>query len=57
MKEQGHIIGREVLELTVPDRANAMSVQNRVSEIVRQKLNPALDQIFSKISENGHTLT
>lgn len=47
---QKHIINREVLEFNVSERNRAQSIQNKVSEIVRLKLNPALDQLFSKIS-------
>ena len=47
---QKHIINREVLEFNVSDRAHAQSIQNKISEMVRGKLNPALDQLFSKMS-------
>jgi hypothetical protein len=47
---QKHIINREVLEFNVSERIRAQSIQNKVSEIVRLKLNPALDQLFSKMS-------
>ncbi|TNF40594.1 MAG: hypothetical protein EP310_08620 [Bacteroidetes bacterium] len=47
---QKHIINREVLEFTVSERNRAQSIQNKVSEIVRLKLNPSLDQLFSRIS-------
>ncbi|KAF0236155.1 MAG: hypothetical protein FD181_2970 [Prolixibacteraceae bacterium] len=50
---QKHIINSEVLEITVSDRGHAYSIQNKVSEIVREKLNPALDQLFSKTSGSG----
>ncbi len=47
---QKHIINREVLEFNVSERNRAQSIQNKVSEIVRLKLNPALDKLFSQIS-------
>lgn len=51
MNEQRHIIKKEVLELTVSDRAHALPIQNKASEVVKYKLNPALDALFSKISK------
>lgn len=56
MNEQKHIIGREVLEITVPTRQIGMSVQNRLSEITRQKLNPALNKVFAKLSSGEQTI-
>ena len=50
MNEQKHIINKDVLELTVPDRAHALPIQNKASEVVKYKLNPALDKLFWKIS-------
>lgn len=50
MNGQKHIIHREVLELTVPGRERALPIQNKASEIVKNKLNPALNALFSGIS-------
>jgi hypothetical protein len=47
---QKHIINRQVLELTIPERSRAQSIQNKTSEIVKYKLQPALDNLFSKIT-------
>ncbi len=52
MKGQKHIINRQVLELTVPERKNALPVQNKSVEIVKYKLQPALDKLFSKLSSD-----
>jgi hypothetical protein len=50
MTEQKHIINRHVLELKVPEHGRAQHIQNLTSEIVRKKLLPALDKLFSGIS-------
>ncbi|HSO86555.1 MAG TPA: contractile injection system tape measure protein [Draconibacterium sp.] len=52
MNEQKHIINRSVLELKVPGRVRAQLIQNKTSDIVRQKLQPALDNLFSKLTGN-----
>ncbi len=49
MNKQKHIINRQVLELTIPERGRAHSIQSKTSEIVKQKLHPALDSLFSKL--------
>ncbi len=56
MNGQKHIIFKEVLELTVPDRGRAISIQNQTSEIVKQKLNPELNRVFSKLARPGETI-
>ena len=43
MNGHRHIISRQVLELTIPGRERAIPIQNEASEIVKQKLQPALD--------------
>jgi hypothetical protein len=48
-----HIVNRQVLELTIRERTKSASIQNKISKVVRQKLYPALDSVFSKISGNG----
>jgi len=50
MNGQKHIINREILELKVPDRENALPIQNKAAEIIKYRLHPALDELFSKIS-------
>lgn len=50
MNEQKHIINRQVLELTIPERGRAQSIQNKTSDVVKRRLLPALDKLFSKIS-------
>ena len=50
MDERKHIINKQVLELTVPEKNRAVLIQNKASEIVRQKLQVALDTAFSRIS-------
>ena len=50
MNGQKHIINRQVLELTFPKRSRAQFIQNKTSEIVKYKLQPALDNLFSKLS-------
>ncbi len=47
---QKHIINREVLDITVTDRGRAATVQNKTAELVSNKLNPALDKLFSGMS-------
>lgn len=54
MERQKHIIKRQVLDITISEKKNASRIQNRVSDIVHQKMNPALDRKFSKIT-NNHT--
>lgn len=56
MNEQKHIINREIIELKVRERVHAQSIQNRASEIVRSKLNPALDRLFSRISDKDEII-
>ena len=53
---QKHIINRQVLELTIPERGVAQSVQNKTSEIVKYKMQPALDKLFSKLSTSGEII-
>jgi hypothetical protein len=53
MNGQKHIINRQVLEVTIRERTKSASIQNKISEVVLQKLYPALDSVFSKISGNG----
>jgi hypothetical protein len=48
-----HIVNRQVLEVTIRERTKSASIQNIISKVVRQKLSPALDSVFSKISGNG----
>ena len=50
MNGQKHIINRQVLELTIPERGRAQPIQNKISEIVKYKLQPALDNLFSKLT-------
>lgn len=50
MNGQKHIINRQVLELTFPERSRAQFIQNKTSEIVKYKLQPALDKLFSKLT-------
>ena len=50
MDEQKHKIGRQVLELTIPDRDQALSIQNSASNLIKYKLNPALDKLFSGLT-------
>ncbi len=50
MSEQKHIINRQVLELSIPERGRAQYIQNITSEIVRQKLLLALDVLFTSLS-------
>ena len=56
MKMQKHTIGREILEITVSDRSTGMSIQNKLSAIAHQKLNPALNKAFSKLSAAEQTV-
>jgi hypothetical protein len=50
MNGQKHIINRQFMELTIPERGRAQPIQNKTSEIVKYKLQPALDDLFSKLS-------
>lgn len=50
MNGHKHIINRQVLELTVPGRDRVHVIQNKTSEIVKQKLKPELDALFSKLA-------
>jgi hypothetical protein len=56
LNEQKHIINRQVLELTIPERGRAQFIQNKISEIVRYKLNPALDAAFSKLAKSDEII-
>jgi len=56
MNEQKHIINRQVLELTIPERGRAQLIQNKISEIVRYKLNPVLDATFSKLADSDEII-
>jgi hypothetical protein len=50
MNGQKHIIYRQVLELTIPERGRALPIQNKTAEIVKDKLHPALDRLFSGLT-------
>ncbi len=50
MNGQKHIINRQVLELKIPERGRAQPIQNKTSEILKYKLQPALDKLFAKLS-------
>lgn len=56
MNEQKHVINRQVLELTIPERGRAQHIQNLTSEIVRQKLLQALDKLFTGISGSNEII-
>ncbi len=56
MNEQKHTIGRHILELTVNDREHALSIQNNASNLVKNKLIPALDQLFSRLTTKEEVL-
>jgi hypothetical protein len=56
MSEQKHIINRQVLELTIPERERAQHIQNLASEIVRKKLLRALDKLFTGVSGSDEIL-
>ncbi len=47
MNGQKHIINRQVLEVTLPSRDNALVIQNNVNEIVKTRLAASLDELFS----------
>ncbi len=49
MNVQKHIINRHILELTVPEQGRVQSIQTKASELIKQKLYPELDDLFSKI--------
>jgi len=57
MNGQKHIINREILELKVPDREIALPIQNKAAEIIKYRLNPALDELFSKISNKDEVVS
>lgn len=56
MSVKKHIVGKEQLEITIPDQATGISMQNSISEIVKYRLNPALDHLFTKISSSEETV-
>ena len=56
MSRQNHIVQKEILELTVPDKAGAMSAQEQVSELLKEKVNPALEEIFSTLVSSNETV-
>lgn len=56
MNEQKHVINRQVLELTIPERGRAQHIQNLTSEIARQKLLQALDKLFTGISVSNEII-
>jgi len=51
VSKQKHIINKAVLEVTVSNREQALSIQERVTRLVREKVNRALDELFSSLSE------
>ena len=52
MSGQKHIINRQVLELTIRDKENVWAVQNRTSALVKEKLHPELDKLFTRLSND-----
>lgn len=50
MNEQKHIVNRQVLEVKIPERGQTQTIQNKTSDIIKHKLHPALDKLFSKLS-------
>src|SRR5690606_4470617 len=52
---QNHIIQRQVLELLFHDRARALSLQNDMSAVYRDKIISHLEMIFNKlVSSHEH---
>lgn len=49
MNSQKHIINRQILELTLPSRDNALFFQNNVNEIVKTRLADSLDKLFCSL--------
>ncbi|RKD88358.1 contractile injection system tape measure protein [Mangrovibacterium diazotrophicum] len=56
MGTQKHIINREILEVTVSDQSQALAVQDRVASLVKDKINPALEKLFSSLVESDETV-
>jgi len=52
MSGQKHIINRQVLELTFRDKENVWAVQNKTSALVKEKLHPELDKLFTRLSND-----
>lgn len=52
MSGQKHIINRHVLELTFRDKENVWTVQNKTSALVKEKLHPELDKLFTRLSND-----
>ncbi len=56
MNNDKHIISKQVLELSIPDNLEAISIQKKASEILRNKLFSELDNLFSNIVSNEEVL-
>lgn len=52
MNNQRHIISREVFELTTSEYDKALPIRNKAEAIIKEKLNPALERLFSTISSD-----
>lgn len=52
MSGQKHIINRQVLELTIREKENVWAVQNKTSALVKEKLHPELDKLFTRLSND-----
>jgi len=50
MGRQNHLIQKEILELTIPDKDIAMHVQDQFSGLMKEKINPSLDKLFSALA-------
>lgn len=46
---QRHVVGRQIMEVTVPDQDWAHQVHNQMSRISRQRIVPLLDRICSEL--------
>lgn len=51
MSTQRHLIRRQLIELTVPDAAQAQPLQDEVSRIYRQRLIPLIDQCLTELCD------
>ncbi|MGD9928922.1 MAG: contractile injection system tape measure protein [Mangrovibacterium sp.] len=56
MRGQNHLIYRQVVELSVHERQQASKFQQKLTGMIKQKLNPALDDLFSSISSTNETI-
>lgn len=56
MADQKHIINRQTIELILPNRNNALLLQNDMSDLVKTALSIQLDHLFSRLTRDDEVL-